>query len=313
MGRAERIVRLMEHLVLTGQVTTAQGARVAGERVSKRMIVADLRAIEREWSRLRRVEDGKESRWVVDPTGRVETRELLDRVALDIGREHIRFLDETRLAHPARTETRRGGWKAEGAERKLYFHHEPARSYRAHTEELSDFLDALFQDLQLTVRFRTGEGTDRQLDRHTVLSLVVYRRAVYALLWDGSDPVTPVRVAVDRTVETTVHDEPAQRPVDWDPRVHYADAFGVVVERPPERVVLRFTRKVAAYVRARQWHRSEEHLALADGGVELRMRVTGRELVRWVLEWGPEVEVLAPAWLRDAVVEQLQSALEKYR
>lgn len=313
MGRAERIVRIMAHLMEAGQITTARATQVAGEDVGKRMILEDLRLIGSAWSRCRRVEEGTESRWVVDAAGMADTRHLLDQLAVDIGREHIRFLDDTRLSHPKRTEARRATWKAEGLDRKLYFQHEPARAYDAHTEELSDVLDALFQELQISVRYRLGAGGEQRLERQTVLSLVVYRRAVYALLWDPSaDPAAPVRVAVDRILETTVHDERAVRPAEWHPKAHYRDAFGVILDRPPERVVLRFTPRVAAYVRARVWHASEEKVELPDGGVELRMRVAGRELVRWALEWGAQVEVVAPAWLREAVVAELRGALGGY-
>lgn len=313
MGRPERLIRLMAHLVEAGQITTAQAARSCGEEVGKRVVLQDLALIGEHWSRCRHVEDGRASRWVIDPTAKADARELLDRLALDIGREHMRFLDDTRLSHPARAVARQTTWRAEGLDQKIYFHHEPARSYDVHTEELSDVLDALFQDLQLTVRYRRGDGSERTLERQTVLSLVVYRRAVFALMvGQGESPKVPPCVAVDRMVETTVHNEPAARPPGWDPRAYYRDAFGVVLDRPPERVVLRFTARVAAYVYAREWHPSEEKIGLPDGGVELRMRVAGRELVRWVLEWGPQIEVVAPAWLRNDVVAELRASLARY-
>jgi predicted DNA-binding transcriptional regulator YafY len=313
MGRPERIVRIMSHLIEAGQLTTSRARQVAGEGVGKRMILDDLRFIADGWPRCRRVEEGADSRWVVDAPGTADMRQLLDQLAVDIGREHVRFLDDTRLSHPKRTQARRAAWRAEGLDRKLYFQHEPARAYDAHTEELSDVLDALFEELQLTVQYRGGDGIEQRLERQTVLSLVVYRRAVYTLLWDTSrDSNTPLRIAVDRIIDTTVHDEPAVRPTGWHPKIYYRDAFGVILDRPPERVVLRFTARVAAYVRARVWHPSEEKVALPDGGVELRMRVTGRELVRWALEWGPQVEVVAPAWLREAVVAELRGALGRY-
>lgn len=313
MGRPERIIRIMAHLIEAGQLTTSRATQVAGETVAKRMILEDLRLIAAEWSRCRHIEEGADSRWVVEASGRATTRELLDQLATDIGREHIRFLDHTRLSHPERSEPRRTAWKAEGLDRKLYFQHEPARAYDAHTEELSDVLDALFQELQLTLRYRRSDGVELNLVRQTVLSLVVYRRAVYALLWDPTrDPTEPLRVAIDRIVETSVHDESAIRPIHWHPKTHYRDAFGVILERPPDRVVLRFTPRVAAYVRARVWHASEQKVELPGGGVELRMRVAGRELVRWALEWGAQVEVVAPAWLREAVVGELRGALGQY-
>jgi len=39
---------------------------------------------------------------------------------------------------------------------------------------------------------------------------------------------------------------------------------------------------------------------LPDGGCELRLTVTGEnDVLRWILGFGPEVEVLEPEWLRE--------------
>jgi predicted DNA-binding transcriptional regulator YafY len=77
-------------------------------------------------------------------------------------------------------------------------------------------------------------------------------------------------------------------------------------------VRLRFDARVAQLVRARVWHPSQAIVGLPDGGVELRMRTNGPELVRQVLEFGDKVEVVEPQWLRDAVVDELAGALERY-
>jgi len=49
-----------------------------------------------------------------------------------------------------------------------------------------------------------------------------------------------------------------------------------------------------------------------DGRVELRMETTGRkELVRWVLSWMPDVQVLAPKSLRDRIALKLEQGLQR--
>ena len=43
----------------------------------------------------------------------------------------------------------------------------------------------------------------------------------------------------------------------------------------------------------------------------MRLKTSGhKELVRWVLSWMPDVEVLAPRKLRDRVREKLSEALD---
>ena len=67
-------------------------------------------------------------------------------------------------------------------------------------------------------------------------------------------------------------------------------------------MVLRFEARVSARVREATWHPSQEVRELADGSLEWRARVAGTIEIRlWILSWGDEVEVIAPAALRDDV------------
>ena len=67
-------------------------------------------------------------------------------------------------------------------------------------------------------------------------------------------------------------------------------------------MVLRFDRRVADYIREKKWHESQELKNLADGGVELRMKLSGLpEVERWVLGWAGSAKVLAPKELIEAV------------
>ncbi len=68
----------------------------------------------------------------------------------------------------------------------------------------------------------------------------------------------------------------------------------------------------ARYVRERTFHPTQQLHDLPDGGVELRFKAAGLELPRFVLEWGPRVEVIEPAWLREDVINQLRTALARY-
>ena len=78
-------------------------------------------------------------------------------------------------------------------------------------------------------------------------------------------------------------------------------------------VIVDFAPRVRRFVLARKWHPSQQISDLPDGGVRLRMQTGGRELVRWVLEWGCNCVEVEPGWLKAAVVEELEGAIERYR
>jgi predicted DNA-binding transcriptional regulator YafY len=75
-------------------------------------------------------------------------------------------------------------------------------------------------------------------------------------------------------------------------------------------VVIRFNDRVADYVREKKWHESQQLQELADGGVELRLSLSGlAEVQRWVLSWGGDATVVQPPELASGVREAAEKIL----
>lgn len=79
-------------------------------------------------------------------------------------------------------------------------------------------------------------------------------------------------------------------------------AWDIIADQPPTEVELRFVPSVAGRVAETTWHPTQRLEPQTDGSLIWRATVSGTiELRLWVLSWGDEVEVLAPAGLRDDV------------
>ena len=90
-------------------------------------------------------------------------------------------------------------------------------------------------------------------------------------------------------------------------------AWDIIADQPETEVVLRFDQRVSARVREATWHPSQEVRELPDGSLEWKARVAGTIEIRlWILSWGDEVEVVAPAALRDDVAATLGRAAARY-
>ena len=114
---------------------------------------------------------------------------------------------------------------------------------------------------------------------------------------------------LDRVRAVDVLDEGAPErayegaPFDLDR--YLAGAFGMVRGAPAVHVHLRFSARQARWVREERWHPTQRLTPLDDGRLDLELDATGLDdLVRWVLSYGGEVRVLAPAALRDRVVAE---------
>src|SRR5207247_11232353 len=89
--------------------------------------------------------------------------------------------------------------------------------------------------------------------------------------------------------------------------------WGSVAAGHPVDVVLLFTPRVAALVVATTWHESQEVRKLAGGGVEMRFVIAEPTEIRsWILGWGKECEVVAPADLRESILAELEDAAAAY-
>ena len=94
------------------------------------------------------------------------------------------------------------------------------------------------------------------------------------------------------------------------------DPFGgsLGVHRGPTCTVkLRFHPQVAASVKERTWHASQQFKDRSDGSVVMTLEVSDDYALRsWILGFGRLVRVLAPASLVEWVREELEQTTEQY-
>jgi predicted DNA-binding transcriptional regulator YafY len=90
--------------------------------------------------------------------------------------------------------------------------------------------------------------------------------------------------------------------------------YGIFFDGPEQRVVLRFTPAGAYRVRDQVWFPGQEIEESAGGGLLLRFPVADfREVVRDILPFAAEVEVLEPPELRDLVAKTIEQMAGTYR
>lgn len=115
----------------------------------------------------------------------------------------------------------------------------------------------------------------------------------------------PARI---RSVKPTGRTFEPPRKFSLDQRLR--DSFGVHSGQGQHDVVIRFNARVADYIREKRWHESQQLTDLKDGGVELRLTLSGlAEIERWVLSWGGDAQVIRPRELAEAVRQAAENIL----
>ena len=94
-------------------------------------------------------------------------------------------------------------------------------------------------------------------------------------------------------------------PKSYHPRAFLGEPFGIRRGKK-EKVVLRFSAKVAKYVKRRKLHPSQKLIDQEDGSLVVEMTPEGLDqLDSFVLEYRHHAEVLEPAGFREQMKRQI--------
>jgi predicted DNA-binding transcriptional regulator YafY len=137
--------------------------------------------------------------------------------------------------------------------------------------------------------------------------------ALYLIGWDETrDAIRTFKL--ERIRQLTVTPDVFAAPPDGVIEEALEKAWGIIADQGEVEVTLRFSPAVASRVAETTWHPTQTVRRETDGWLAWRATVSGTiEIRSWILSWGPDVEVVAPAALRDEVAGLLAAAAERYR
>ena len=171
---------------------------------------------------------------------------------------------------------------------------------------------ALLERQRLKLNYHS-RGTDRISTRQvSPQRLIYYRGNWYLAVFCHSRNGLRI-LALERMSDIVPEATPCHEVGDEELRAHLNASFGIFTGSPTEQAVLHFSREAARWVAEERWHPEQQSQTLADGSFELRLPYSDqRELLMEILRYGPEVRVIAPQSLREAVRERLRLALGNY-
>jgi predicted DNA-binding transcriptional regulator YafY len=119
--------------------------------------------------------------------------------------------------------------------------------------------------------------------------------------------------ALDAIREVGRLDGPAQE-VDQDElERHFTASYGIFSGQAKDLAVVCFSAHAAKWVASEEWHPKQQNRWLDDGRYELALPYSNpSELLMDLLRYGPDVEVVSPPELRQAIARRLRAALQLY-
>ena len=114
-------------------------------------------------------------------------------------------------------------------------------------------------------------------------------------------------------------DDPKPTGIDFTPspktewQNQIVGAYGIFQGMDRSEIVLRFSPYRARWIRKELWHCEQQVAEEADGALIMRLQVTDfREIKLRILQYGADVEVLAPAALREEITEEIRRMKKIY-
>jgi predicted DNA-binding transcriptional regulator YafY len=199
---------------------------------------------------------------------------------------------------------------AEEIARRIHIVSAAARHYAP--QHFQTIAAALMQRQRLVIRYRArsnGSSSQREISPQR---LTHYRDNWYLDAWCHlRDELRSF--AVDAIIEAKANNAPACDIADAELAAALGAGYGIFAGRDIQWATLRFTPERARWVAAEHWHPEQEGVFLADGRYQLRLPYSNDpELIMDILKYGPDCEVVAPAGLREKVVNLLKAAVGRY-
>ena len=180
-------------------------------------------------------------------------------------------------------------------------------------DRFSTVTDALVRRRRLLIDYHAR--SDDRMPRPRTISpqrLALYRDNWYLDAWchERNDLRT---FSVDRIVSAEVLEPPAQEVEASALDTVLATSYGIFSGQPTAVATLQFSPHITRWVAAETWHPQQQDERHEDGSLSRSFPYhRAEELLMDILRYGPDVEVLEPPSLRDAVADRLRAALSHY-
>jgi predicted DNA-binding transcriptional regulator YafY len=180
------------------------------------------------------------------------------------------------------------------------------RYHRVGQDIFDSVLQSLKQNRKLKITYHSifsKEISERIINPlHLILYMGNWHIIAYCEMKEGIRDFALSRVKKIEILEDAIRENLKS----LDIKENIAGSFGIFFQGDRKKVVLKFKERVADYVREQIWFPFQTIEEAPAGGLLLTFYVTDyREIVREVLSFGADVEVLEPELLREIIKEHI--------
>jgi len=189
--------------------------------------------------------------------------------------------------------------------------------YSPHKEVIEHIISACGERRILDILYWPRSQATPKIHSFVPGCILVYREGLYIKGWriakKGKQILGVMTLALHRILETcptrlVLHEQDTQAF-----SLAQEDVFGIVPEKIPFQVRIKFTLPASDYICERHWSSGQKIESFPDGSIILTITAqSDMEVIKWVLSYGKEAILLEPEYLRKRIVEELNYTKEIY-
>ena len=181
----------------------------------------------------------------------------------------------------------------------------------------NEFLPVLLEAIQrkkkvwfIYTSFIKGQGKPRKV---SPLFLKEYRNRWYLISYDPSQK--DIRTyALDRMEDPKILEDEQITPQGFDAEVYFENAMGITSYKGEAKKIIIHADEIASkYIKSQPIHHSQEIMKESKEGTYFTFKLLlSEELIRTLLSYGGEIEVIEPEDLKKALKERILSMKKRY-
>ena len=181
----------------------------------------------------------------------------------------------------------------------------------------NEFLPVLLEAIQrkkkvwfIYTSFIKGQGKPRKV---SALFLKEYRNRWYLISYDPSQK--DIRTyALDRMEDPKILEDEQITPQGFDAEVYFENAMGITSYKgEAKKIIIQADEIASKYIKSQPIHHSQEIMKESKEGTYFTFKLLlSEELIRTLLSYGGEIEVIEPEDLKKALKERISSMKKRY-
>jgi len=186
-----------------------------------------------------------------------------------------------------------------------------AKDYAGKDEIIDSLVEAILQQKTCTIGYHSF--TDDRHKQFSIDPLHFFEHGGGLYLFANTTDFGEIRIlALERIEKVEITESQFTYPKGFDPSKWLEEAFTIYGDDQFETSIW-FSADQARYIKERMWSKQQKIVDQKDGSIILEMTTSGKwDVMRWVLGFGGQAEILAPADLREEIQQELDSAHALY-